>query len=100
MSGIRAEQKGDLHKAIEEFSIVIRLNPKFLFAYNRHANCWLRLSDVGQEEVNIEKALADESEVIWMSVPNKRYYLFRASLCERLGESEKAAADREKAKRK
>ena len=45
-----------------------------------------------------EKALADLTEVIRITAPNKQYYTFRAHLYDRLGEPEKAAADREKAK--
>jgi tetratricopeptide (TPR) repeat protein len=92
--GIRAEQKGDLHKAIEEFSFAIRLNPKFIWAYSRRANCWLRLSDAEQKEVNIENAIADMTEVIRLTGSKEfHYYHVRAGMYERLGEPEKALAD-------
>ena len=77
-------------RAIEEFSIAIRLNPRFADAYLWRAHAWLRLS-AG------EKALADMTEAIRVSAPSSgHYYIMRAMMYEELGEPEKAAADWEK----
>jgi len=99
--GIR-EAHDNPHKAIEDFSFAIRLNPRYAEAYERRAHCWLRLYELEeQREANAEKAIADISEAIRLELANGysagHYYLSRAMMYEQLGEPEKAAADWEKA---
>ena len=84
-------------KAIEEYSIAIRLNPRYAEAYERRAHCWLLLDAEEQREANAEKAIADISEAIRLELASgygaEHYYIMRAMMYERLGEPEKAAAD-------
>ena len=105
-------------KALEDFTIAIRLNPKFADAYQRRSSFWqdVRLFDdtggvtfvdgkvvyvrMPAEELrqrNLELALADINEAIRLQPQDSSSYFFRGMLYEKLGEPDKAAADFERA---
>ncbi len=76
--------------AIEQFTELARLKPRWSSGFHGRAIVWMRLDER-------EKAIADASAPIEWGSDHYRDYEFRADIWKGLGEEEKAAADLKKA---
>ena len=79
--------RGDLDKAIADFTHVIRLGAKDFDVYMRRGATY-------QANDDLDKAIADFTQAIRIAPKEPRAYLARADAHERKGDRDKAGADR------
>ena len=80
------QAKGDLSRAIADFSEAIRLNPMVIAAYVNRAAAYTRKGD-------LDKAIADYNEIIRLDPHSIQAYRLRAAVYQSKGSSEKAEDD-------
>jgi tetratricopeptide (TPR) repeat protein len=90
--GLEWAQKGELDKALADFTEAIRLNPKEARAYTNRGNVWMLKKDYDQ-------AIADYTEAIRLNPKMAEAYNNRGLAWIKKGDVAKAQADLEMAKK-
>ena len=83
--------KGDLDKAIENFSQAIEINPKHFFAHCNRGKSW-------HCKEELDRAISDYTQAIEIRPNEAEIYLARGWIWKALDKPEKAAADFAKVK--
>ncbi len=86
LRGVAYRRSGELHKAIAEFNLSIRLNPKMTKAYRDRGYTFT-------QEREWEKAIADYTEAIRLSQRSVWTYCARGYVLTEKGDLDKAIAD-------
>jgi len=90
--GIAWENKGDLNKAIADYTKAIEINPNYAKAYNNRGLAWHNKDDY-------DKAIADFTRAIEIEPKYAKAYHSRGLAWDKKGYTDKAKADYERAKK-
>jgi tetratricopeptide (TPR) repeat protein len=82
--------KGDIDRAIEDYSAAIRLDTNYAVPHNGRGNAWRRKGD-------LDRAIADFTDAIRLDTNYANAYTNRGAVYERLGRKAEAIADFRKA---